>query len=183
MALHIFKDRFRNQLINRDLIFVGLLIVVGSVILLTVGKESSINYSTKYCRPTGIQSGSDSFSLYAPTSANYLVWLHLEVPMQINFNDLPGVYNPLLVAVDNQQCYMVGNNQTLALNTWAWTDQLNANPLRRFRVQLSKGIHTFAVTGVYSSIDRLELVIGNCIPAGDGSNCASLNAGAYSQAN
>lgn len=174
---HVFRDKFRNRLLDRDAIFLLLLVVIGAIVLLTFGRQAPFTSASSFCKPVGINYGTDTFDIYAPENGSYLVWLHVETPMQIDFNDLPDVYNPLLVAVDNKQCYTVGKNSVLPLNYWAWVDQLNTQPLQRFRVNLTRGLHAFTVTGSYISIDRVELIRNTCEPVQNGSNCANQNNG------
>lgn len=145
-----------------------LLIILIFIVFLSIKQPTTA--ITSYCKPNGISNGTDRINIYVSRASSYVVWIHLESPIQINFNDLPGEYNPLLVSVDGKSCYRVGG-QPMILNTWTWINYLNNGPNSIFRINLSKGTHTISITGSYVSIDRVELVNGSCVPINEGSNC------------
>ncbi len=165
---------FKNKLFQQDvLIFTLLVIIIGSLIFISFRNTNQIQVSN-YCKPTGIQSGTIIVKINVTNTANYKVWLNVESPMQINFNDLPDIYNPLLVGIDNNTCYKVGNGQIIPLNSWVWINGLNNNSGENFSVSLKKGIHTFTISGVYISIDQIKLIKDSCIPVLSGSNCPDI---------
>jgi hypothetical protein len=164
----------KNNIFTRDILLVCVLLIVTIVAAFNSFKQPNTSHLSNYCKPPSITNGTDTIKAYISQPASYVVWVHLETPMQIDFNnDLPGVYNPLLVAVDNSNCYEVGGSETVALNTWTWINYLNTNPAKTFKINLNSGVHIFSITGSYASIDRLELLSNNCTPINNGSNCQS----------
>jgi len=164
---------FYNRLLNRALLIIILTIIVGVLIMINGDNKSNSFFESNYCRPDGITNGSDDIKLEVTKSALYNVWLRVETPIQISFNDLPGEYNPLLINIDNHSCYMFGGNNSISLNTWTWINNLNQGPNVPLKVWLSSGQHDFVITGSYISIDRIEIIKGSCVPINSGLNCGT----------
>lgn len=158
-----------RSLIDRDVLIL-LLIIIVTIPIFIISFRQPASQTNNFCKPSGVSSGTDTVKIYVSKSSSYSVWLRLESPIQINFNDLPGIYNPLLVSVD-KSCYQVGGNGSMPLNTWAWVNSLNANPAKNFKVSLSKGEHSLSITGSYVSIDQVELLGNSCVPMNTGANC------------
>lgn len=166
---------FNNEQYKRD-VYIFFIIVIILGILISIGMHSpGSNTETSFCKPNSVQSGSYTAQLSIPKSANYAVWIHLETPIQIDFNTSPDNYNPLYFGVDNNYCYMVGGEQYIPQNTWTWVNSLNNNSASSLRVYLTKGTHTFQITGLYISIDQVRFIRNNCVPINTGQNCPVLN--------
>jgi len=167
--------QFKKTLLERDLIILLILLVVSIVAVVLVGHTPNTTNGT-FCVPSGAPYGSDTLKVYAPKTGTYFVWLHLETTEQLSSDQAPtasGSYNPLLVGVDNQNCFAVGNDTNLPLNSWVWINSISTNPLIPFKVTLSRGIHIISISGVSESFDKLEIIPSSCVPTGDGTNCFS----------
>lgn len=163
---------FKHIYLNRDLIIIVILVVVTGVIIFNNAANLKTSSPSNYCQPYGVSGGSTAIKMYVSKSTNYEVWVHLESPVQINFNNnLPGTYNPLLIAVDNKNCYQAGANRVLNLNTWSWISYSNSTNPKLSRIYLAKGGHILTITSLFTSIDRVELLNSDCTPVADGSNC------------
>lgn len=165
----------KKEYIKEEAINIVVLLVLAGVVVFAGLVNPKSNSLSNFCKPSGITNGTDTFSLHVSRTSNYRFWIHLETPIQISFNDLPGTYNPLLVAVDNKACYMVGGNQDIVLNTWTWINDVHSNSNEPFNIRLGRGNHVFSITASYMSIDRVELVSGSCVPINMGTNCSSQN--------
>jgi hypothetical protein len=158
-----------KKIVEKDVLII-VLVIIASLILVAINARKSGSPSvSNFCKPAGSAGGTDTIKASVPKTGTYAVWVNIETPKQIDFNDLPNVYNPLLVSVDNSSCYEMGGNKNVTLNTWIWVNYLNSSA--SFKIKLKQGNHTFSVSGVDASIDRIELVNGSCVPVANGSNC------------
>lgn len=167
--------KFKKTLVKRDSVIIASLMVIGIAAIAMVGHTPVITNGS-FCVPSGSTYGSDTLKVNAPKTGMYYVWLHLETTEQLNSNlpsSISSPYNPLLIGIDNKNCFALGDGTNLPLNSWVWLNSLSTNPLIPLKVKLSRGIHIISISGVSESFDRLEIIPNNCIPNGDGSNCLS----------
>lgn len=154
-----------NRILKDDLfIFVLLVVIISGLLLISLRTPPAPLKPNNICRPSGIESGTNTVKVKVNAKGYYFIWLQIESPMQINFNDLPDVYNPLYVGLTNKSCIKIGENSSIPQNAWTWV-QSSA------KVYFPKGNNTIQISGSYFSFDSIELVSNTCIPINNGSNC------------
>ena len=155
------------------LILLALLVFLLTQIFSNNVGSTAINNSSNYCRVADNTGGIISVKSYVTNSTRYDIWVHFESPVQLIYDQTSDMYNPLLLNIDNTNCYKLGGNSNFSLNTWVWINNLNTLPNQDFNVNLTRGNHTFAFSSNYVNIDRILLISNGCDPVGNGSNCDS----------
>jgi hypothetical protein len=158
---------------------VCLLLVVASLALNTSVLTKKAFAAPDSCSAPSTAYGSDTMSVYVPTTATYTIWTRMQAPSSSA--------NSILLNIDNTNCYNVGGDSSIPTGSWDWVDDYDGNTANIINVSLSQGTHSFELTGTESgvSIDRLIAVPVDsggdvsCTPTNTqddtaGDNCAPL---------
>jgi hypothetical protein len=164
------------------LLSICLLLVVGSLAFNTAAftKTAAAAGTPDSCTAPTTSFGTDTMSVYVPTTATYTIWTRMQAATNAN---------SIQLNIDNTNCYNVGGDSSIpTTGSWDWVDDYDGNTANLVNVSLSQGTHSFKLTGSQSgiSIDRLIAVpvtsggAVSCTPtntqvATAGDNCAPLN--------
>lgn len=122
--------------------------------------------SAAACTAPSTDYGKATATVGVGSSATYRIWSRMYAPDTTN--------NSYLLEVDGNTCFVVGDNN-FSVNNWTWVDYQNGNPASKVQMALSAGNHTIKMIGREPSVKlgRVLLVSDlNCIPTGNGDNCA-----------
>jgi hypothetical protein len=145
---------------------VCLLLVVASLAVNTSLFPKQALAAPDSCTAPATTYGTDTMSVYVPTTATYTIWTRLQAPSSSA--------NSILLSVDGTNCYNVGGDSSIPTGSWDWVDDYDGNAANLVNVSLSQGTHTLVLTGTESgvSIDRLIAVP---LATGGGVGCTPTN--------
>ncbi len=122
------------------------------------------------CATPATDYGSASTTISVPSTATYRVWSRI-------MTGTAATDNSYSLEVDGNSCYVVGNNNAIAANTWTWVDYQNGVTTSKIDlVNLTAGNHTIKMVGTEDGVklDRIILTADlTCLPSGTGDLCAN----------
>ena len=128
------------------------------------------------CSPLPTANGTASFTVTVPADGDYRFWAHIYAPAA----GTSGLY----LQIDDAHCgFNLGDSKDAPAGQFTWVDYQKGTPSDKITVNLSAGTHTIQLAGLDpgASADKVMLLAGtDCVPTGDGNNCAS---GAASSSN
>ncbi len=143
---------------------VGLCLLLLSIIL-TIYTARPVDAAA--CSAPATDYGRATTSVNVSNSSTYRIWSRIQAS---SAND-----NSYLLEVDGNTCFVVGDN-ALPVNSWTWVDYQNGNPGSKAQLNLAAGNHAIKMIGREAGV-RLGRVLFvsnlNCVPVGNGDNCAS----------
>ncbi len=112
--------------------------------------------------------GTDTMTAAVPSTTTYSVWVRMKIPAITS--------NTIKLQVDGSNCYDVGGNSSMPVNTWTWVNYQNAVTTQTMTASLSSGNHSLELIGTQPGviIDNILLLADNsCVPTGTGVNCTT----------
>lgn len=124
------------------------------------------------CSTTGVI-GSATYNVTAPETAQYRLWVRMQVPDTTNTGNINGVRVEL--AGSSQQCFTVTTANANAVNSWQWVNSdATAASTPHITSQITSGSYTAKILGLKAGVkvDKVLLLKSDntCIPSNDMSN-------------
>lgn len=170
------KDSPKNKQPLKIIIFAVAFACIGLATIL------STRAATGLCSTAGVI-GSSSFSVTIPETAQYRVWVRMQVPDTTNTNNVNGLR--LEIAGSSNQCFIVTTTNASAVNQWLWVNaDAQAASTPHITSQLASGNYTAKLLGLKAGVkvDKVLLLRSDntCTPSNDftnglpGENCTTL---------
>ncbi len=129
---------------------------------------ASQKVSAAGCAAPATDYGRATVNTNLANAGTYRLWSRMFAP--------DGSNNSYLLEVDGNTCFSVGDGG-VATNTWSWVDHQNGNPASKNQMTLGAGNHTLKMIGREPGVKlgRVLLLTNlNCVPTGNGDNCATI---------
>lgn len=153
----------RDVIKRAGLIVISALLLAGYYLALVPARVSAAA-----CAAPAADYGTATATIKIDTAATYQIWSRISAADATN--------NSYLLEVDGNTCYVIGDSNNLQANTWTWVDYQNGSGTSsKARQALTAGNHTLKMIGREPGVKlgRVLLVSDlNCIPTGNGDNCA-----------
>ncbi len=168
------SESSRSRLISFAGLMVAFAAIGGLIVIIT-------NAAPGTCSTTNVV-GSATYTINAPETAQYRLWVRMQVPDTTNTNNTNGVRVQL--AGSSNQCFTVTTTNTNAVNQWQWvnTDATVAST-PHLTSQINAGNYTATILGLKSGVkvDKVLLLRSDnvCTPSNNftngspGDNCTT----------
>lgn len=158
-----------RNIIRKPLLFAlsGLLLIGSCVGMIAATSQRA---SAAACSAPGTDYGRATATVNISNTTTYRIWSKVFSPDANN--------NSYLLEVDGNTCFTVGDGGSAA-NAWSWVDHQGGNPSSKVQMNLSAGNHSLKMIGREPGVKlgRVLFVSNlNCIPVGNGDNCATAAA-------
>lgn len=155
----------------RFFIFLPLLLATG---LSLVASAPSADAA---CAANNANLGTVTGTFTVPTTGTYRVWSRMQ-PDSTNAanNSYTLEVDSGTVAAGSATCNITVGDATIPASTWTWVDYQGGNTASKINMTLSAGTHTYTMYGREDGVELDRVVFSadlNCIPSGNGDNCAS----------
>lgn len=133
-------------------------------IVLLLGLPSSIRAQSCPTIPTTAASSTATVEISA--TADYKIWSRFMTPNSTS--------NSYYLQVDSQCAIVVGDDQTLPVNTWVWVDYKDGITTNSIVVNLASGTHVIKLIEREPGLKVDKVLFSSnlsCIPTGLGGNC------------
>jgi hypothetical protein len=124
--------------------------------------------------------GTATYTVSAPETAQYRLWVRMQVPDATNTNNLNGVR----VEIDGNQCFVVTTTSSSAVNQWQWINSdATATATAHITSQLNSGSHSVKIFGLRAGVNVDKVLLlkqdNTCVPSNTltngqpGDNCTT----------
>lgn len=120
---------------------------------------------------TGDVIGSATYTVSVPETAQYRIWVRIQVPDMTNTNNTNG----LKLEIDANQCFNITATDSAAVNQWIWVNSdATASSTAHVTSQISAGSHTMKLLGMKAGVKVDKVILlksdNTCIPSNNFSN-------------
>jgi hypothetical protein len=157
------------------IVFVFVFALAGSLII------AALSAAPGACTTTDVI-GTSTSSVSAPETAQYRLWVRMQVPDNTNDNNTNGV--KIEIAGSSSQCFTVTTTQQNAVNQWQWVNSSATAPTTpHITSQITAGNYTAKVLGMKAGVKVDKVILlrqdNTCTPSNDftngqpGENCTT----------
>lgn len=153
-------------------VFTGTVAVVFGLIGVAVIRLSQA--APGLCSTTGVL-GTSTYTVTAPETAQYRLWVRMQVPDAVNTNNTNGV--KIELAGSSNQCFTVTTTNPSAVNQWMWVNSdATSSSTPHVTSQMTNGNYSTKLLGLKAGVKVDKVILlrsdNTCIPSNDFTNGA-----------